>query len=279
MASESCVRIGAVSYLNAKPLIYTLPQNNPNIQLSTAVPSRLADQLKAGQLDVALIPAIECFRHSGYRIIKNISISSHGAVRSVKLFSKTHIHNIQRVALDISSRTSRALVKILLAEKYGLRPQYTEIRITNYELRITNKRQEHAGDLLSMGQADAVLLIGDAAMQQSEKGLYILDLGAEWQAMTNRPFVYALWVARENVILSNIPQRLQQAKKEGMKLIPEIASIEAPKLNLPESFCREYLTQNIGYDLDDAELDGLRLFYNYAVKFGLAEPGIEIVFA
>jgi chorismate dehydratase len=261
MIHKNRIKIGAVPYLNAKPLIYTLPKDDPNFQLSTAVPSLLADQLQAGQLDVALIPSIEYLRpnfsfllerekKSLNRIIPDISISSHGPVRSVKLFSKVPIEKVRRVALDTSSRTSRALLKILLAKKYGLNPEYT-----SYDHRSPIRNTD----------ADAVLLIGDAAMQQSDENWYTLDLGEEWHSMTGTPFVYALWVAKGNVILDNILPKLQQAKQEGLQLIPEIAQIEALKLNLPESLCREYLTQNIGYDLNEPELTGLRLFYNYAV--------------
>lgn len=264
MVHKNRIKIGAVSYLNAKPLIYTLPKNDPNIQLSTAVPSLLADQLQAGRLDVALIPSIEYLRDKNYRIIPNISISSHGTVRSVKLFSKAPIEKVQRVALDTSSRTSRALLKILLAEKYGLNPEYT-----SYAHRFPIQDTD----------ADAVLLIGDAAMQQSDEGWYTLDLGEEWYLMTGMPFVYALWVTKENTVLDYIIQKLQQAKQEGLQLIPVIVQVESLKLNLPESLCREYLTQNIRYDLNEAELVGLRLFYDYAVKLGLAKFGFEIVFA
>jgi len=271
MARKNRIKIGAVSYLNAKPLIYTLPKACPrakrrddsNLQLSTAVPSQLADQLQAGHLDVALIPSIEYLRGKNYRIIPNISISSHGEVRSVKLFSKVPIEKLQRIALDTSSRTSRALLKILLAEKYGLKPEYTSY---------AHRSPIHDTD------ADAVLLIGDTAMQQSDEDWYTLDLGEEWYSMTGMPFVYALWVAKGNVVLDDIPQILQRAKQEGMQLISEIAQIEAPKLNLPESLCREYLTQNIGYDLNEAELLGLRMFYDYAVKLGLTKFEIEIAF-
>jgi chorismate dehydratase len=115
-------------------------------------------------------------------------------------------------------------------------------------------------------------------MQQLDEDWYTIDLGEEWHSMTGTPFVYALWVTRENAVFDNIPAILQQAKQEGLKLIPEIVRIEAPKLNLPASLCREYLTQNIGYDLDEPELAGLRLFYNYAVKLGLAKSKIEIKF-
>ena len=271
MAHKNRIKIGAVPYLNAKPLIYTLPKacprakrrDDPNFQLSTAVPSQLADQLQSGHLDVALIPSIEYLRSQNYRMIPNISISSYGEVRSVKLFSKIPIEKLRRVALDTSSRTSRALLKILLAEKYGLNPEYTSY---------AHRSPIHDTD------ADAVLLIGDAAMQQSDEDWYTLDLGEEWYSMTGMPFVYALWVAKGNVVLDDIPQILQQAKQEGLQRIPEIVQLEAPKLNLPESLCQEYLTHNIGYDLNEAELVGLRMFYDYAVKLGLAKSEIEIAF-
>ena len=263
MIHKNRIKIGAVPYLNAKPLIYTLPKDNPNLQLSTAVPSLLADQLQSGHLDFALIPSIEYLRGKNYRVIPNISISSHDAVRSVKLFGKVPIEKVRRVALDTSSRTSRALLKILLAETYGLNPEYT-----SYD----HRSPIHDTD------ADAVLLIGDAAMQQSDENWHILDLGEEWYSMTGLSFVYALWVTKENTILGNIPQILQQAKQNGLQIIPEIAQAESAKLNLPELLCREYLTKNIGYDLNATELAGLRLFYNYAVKLGLAKPEIEIAF-
>jgi len=260
------VKIGAVSYLNAKPLIYTLPRIDTEIQLSIDIPSRLADQLKSEELDVALIPSIEYFRNPGYRIIPDISISSHGEVKSVKLFSRKPIEKIRRVALDTSSRTSKALLKILLKEQYELTPEYIPY--------IPRKSMKCKNSVF----ADATLLIGDAAMQQLTEGLYTLDLGACWLNFTRMPFVYACWVVRQNVELRNIPQRLLQAKREGLKHISEIAQQEAPKLGLPEEVCSDYLTHNIQYELGKAELEGLRLFYQYAVRLDLAEPGRKIVF-
>ena len=129
------LRIGAISFLNSKPLIYSLlhsPSFNEEFEFSIDVPSRLADQLKAGNLDVGLISVIEFFRASGednpdsYRIIPDISISSRGAVRSILLLSRVPIPRIQSVGLDTNSRTSRALVRILLAEKYGLQPEFSD---------------------------------------------------------------------------------------------------------------------------------------------------------
>lgn len=264
MAQKSRVRVGAVSYLNTKPLIYPLLNNSQNltneeIELFLNYPSRLADDLKTGNLDVALIPIIEYFRSPGYRIVPNISISSRGSVRSILFFTHVPIASIRRVALDTSSRSSRALVQIWLAEKYHLRPEFTSCLPTI--------------DPRSV-DADAVLLIGDAAMRWRYPANTALDLGAEWQEFVGLPSVYACWVAREGVNLRNVPQILQRAKQLGIDQIPEIARVEAQKLGFPEDMCRDYLTNDIFYDLGDLEIAGMMKFYELAVKYGLAMPDI-----
>ena len=264
MAKKSRVRVGAVSYLNTKPLIYPLLNKrlnltNGEIDLFLDYPSRLADDLKTGNLDVALIPIIEYFRSPGYRIVPNISISSRGPVRSIQLFTHVPIASIRNVAFDTSSRTSRALVQIWLAEKYQLHPEFTSC--------------PPSIDPQSV-DADAVLLIGDAAMGLSCTANSALDLGAEWQEFVGLPFVYACWVAREDVNLRNVPKILQCAKKLGINQIPKIAHTEAQKIGLPEDACKDYLTNHIFYDLGAAEIAGMMKFYELALKYELAVPGI-----
>lgn len=263
MAQKGGVKVGAVSYLNTKPLIYPLLNNrliqaDEEINLCLDYPSRLADDLKIGNLDVALIPIIEYFRNPGYGIIPHISISSRGPVRSIQLFTNVPIESVRRVATDTSSRSSRAMVQILLAEKYHLHPEFTP-----------------CSPSIDPGSvdADAVLLIGDAAMAWSCRADSALDLGAEWQELVGLPFVYACWAARENVNLRSVPQILQCAKQLGIDKIPEIAHIEAQKLGLPEDTCHDYLTNHIFYDLRDVEIAGMMAFYELAVKYGLAAPG------
>ncbi|HMC65139.1 MAG TPA: MqnA/MqnD/SBP family protein, partial [Gemmataceae bacterium] len=117
---EAPIRIGAVEYLNTKPLICDLETLAPNIELILEVPSRLADLLADGQLDVALIPAIEYFRAGSYTVVPDISIASRGPVLSVTLFSRLPWAGIRRVALDEGSRTSATLCQILLQRKYGI---------------------------------------------------------------------------------------------------------------------------------------------------------------
>jgi chorismate dehydratase len=269
MVQKSCVKVGAVSYLNTKPLIYALLDNPQfpgieEIELSLEVPSRLADRLKNGEFDVGLIPIIEYFRADvQYQIIPHISISSRGAVRSIQLLSHVPIPSIRRVALDRSSRSSRALVQILLAEQYHLFPEFTSC--------------PPSIDPQSV-DADAVLLIGDAALRQLGSTDYALDLGAEWDALTGTPFVYACWTARGDVDLRNAPQTLQRTKEFGVDRIPEIARIEARKLGFPETLCWDYLSKHIFYELGELEIAGLMKFYELAVKYELARPGVMLKF-
>src|ERR1700687_3473351 len=120
---DNPIRIGAVHYLNTKPLICDLDVLAPDAELVLDVPSRLADLLAAGELDVALIPVIEYFRAGSYSIVPGISIASRGPVLSVTLFSRVPWEGIRRVALDEGSRTSAALAQIVLRKRHGVRPE------------------------------------------------------------------------------------------------------------------------------------------------------------
>ena len=269
MAPKSRVKVGAVSFLNTKPLIYPLLEDlqfpgSEAIKLNLAVPSRLAIELKDGNLDVGLIPIIEYFRtDSEYRIVRGISICSRGPVLSIQLLSHVPISDIRRVALDTNSRSSRALVQIILAEKYNLHPEFRSCS-PNIDLQSAD--------------TDAVLLIGDAALRRLGATDYALDLGAAWSTLTGLPFVYACWVARADVELGEVPQTLLNAKVCGINKIPEIVQIESQKLGFPETLCRDYLTKHIFYELGDAEIAGLKKFYALAVKHDLAQPDVKLRF-
>ena len=269
MAQKSRVKVGAVSFLNTKPLIYPLLQDpqfpgSEAIELSLAVPSRLAIELKTGDLDVGLIPIVEYFRtDSEYRIIQDISICSWGPVLSIQLISRVPIPTIRSVALDTSSRSSRALVRIVLAEKYNLHPEF-------HSCPPTTDPQE--------ADTDAVLLIGDAALKRLGATDYTLDLGREWTTLTGLPFVYACWVARGDVELGQVPQTLLNAKEDGTNRIPEIVRIESQRLGFPENLCQDYLTKHIFYELGDPEIAGLKKFYELAVKHDLAQPDVKLIF-
>ena len=265
------LRVGAISFLNSKPLIYSIlhsPSFNEEFELSIDVPSRLADELKAGNIDVGLISVIEYFRASGgdnpysYRIIPDISISSRGAVRSILLLSRVPISQIESVGLDTNSRTSRALVRILLAEKYGLQPVFSD--------------SPPSIELQTAG-TDAILRIGDAALRQLDSAPYSVDLGAEWHELTGLPFVYACWVARGDIDIRKVTRVLQKAKENSMKQIPEIARVEAESLGFSETLCLDYLTNCIFYDLGNSEIAGMLRFYQLAQKHNLAPPGVQVI--
>src|SRR3989442_8088958 len=127
MVMDTPIRIGAVNYLNTKPLICDLEQLAPDAELVLEVPSKLADMLADGQLDVALIPVIEYFRAGTYSIVPDISIASRGPVLSVTLFSRAPWAGIRKVALDVGSRTSAALTQVLLRKRYGVNPEVVSL--------------------------------------------------------------------------------------------------------------------------------------------------------
>lgn len=257
-------RIGAVSYLNTKPLICDLAELLPDAEVVLATPSTLADQLAQNRLDVALIPAIEYFRGPPYTIIPDIAIASRGPVLSVTLFSRCPPDAIRTMALDTGSRTSAALVQILLQKRYQARPQLRPLA-----------PEENPEQV----DADAVLLIGDRAMQACLPGFRLaLDLGQEWFDWTGLPFVYAFWAARSGARLEKTAWALAEAKKRGCARAGAIAQEEAPRLGLDAGLCRRYLANILHFDLGPKELAGLERFYELACELELAPKGRELEF-
>jgi chorismate dehydratase len=259
---EKSVRIGAVNYLNTKPLICDLEQLTPEAELILDLPSRLADRLATGSLDVALIPVIEYFRAGTYSVVPDIAIASRGPVLSVTLFSKVPWTDIRRVALDVGSRTSAALAQVLLRNRYGARPEAISLPI-----------DRAAEDV----DADAVLLIGDRAMHACLPGFpHAFDLGQEWADWTGLPFVYAVWAVRRGVDLGGVAEALKEAKRRGLSRVGPIARDEAPRLGLDAGYCRRYLTNIIHFDLGAREQAGLHHYYMLACEAGLARRGVNL---
>ena len=254
------LRVGAVNYLNSKPLVERLPEFAPGIALSFALPSRLADQLARGEIDVGLIPVVEYFRGDGYSFVPGIAIGSRGPVLSVTLFSRVPWPDIRSVSLDEGSRTSAALTQILLRKRYGVRPRVEPLPI-----------DAPADDLAT----DAVLLIGDRAMRACLPGYrYAYDLGREWAEWTGLPFVYALWAVRAGVDLGDAEAAFHRAKAAGLEAAGAIAQREAPGLGLDPGYCRRYLETVIHYDLGPRELAGMARFHDLAAELGLAPKGV-----
>lgn len=262
------LRVGAVSYLNTKPLIPFLTVLAPEIDLLLAVPSQLADDLAAERLDVALIPSIEFFRAKNYTILPDVSISSFGPVMSVKVCSWVPFADIKLLALDVGSRTSIALTNILLFHLFGVEPRTQPLAMNEDPLQC-----RHRG-------VDAVLVIGDRAMRVRDGAFpYTLDLGYEWSRWTGLPFVFAFWAVRPGVVIPPpIQQAFVRAKELGRPEIPGIAKREAMRLRLDETQCRYYLEHVIRHDFGPEELAGLTRFQALAVERGLAPQGVACVF-
>jgi chorismate dehydratase len=261
------IRVGAVSYLNAKPLYYGLEQYAPTVELSIDVPSRLAERLARGELDVALIPSVEYLRAVGlgYTIIPGFAIASRGPVRSVKLFSRVPWGRIERLALDAGSRTSQVLAQIWLDEHHGVRPRQVE------ELPLGVSALE--------SMADAVLVIGDRAMRVPHESFHdVVDLAEAWHTLTGLPFVFALWVARGGVELEGLPEALKASRAMGLAQAASLARLHGPRLGLDFPTCYDYLTRVLSYELGEAEIAGLRRFAAMAARLGLAPEGVSLVF-
>ena len=262
MTGEQKIRVGAVSYLNTKPLIYDFERFAPHAELILDYPSKLADALARGALDVALIPSIEFFQDPTYSIVSNACIGCRGPVLSVKLFSRVPAREIRSLALDEGSRTSAALTKILLKQRFGIEPTLQPLPL---------------GSTLAESDADAVLLIGDRAMH-SPPGRFeaVWDLGDEWCRWTGLPFVFAMWVARAGVDLCGVDAALEQARDAGVAHLPEIAQRESPPLGLTQPECLAYLRDNLYFYLGPKERSGLALFHELAQQMKLAPQGVDL---
>ncbi len=250
-------RLGAVPYLNTRPLVVALERDPAPFALSYSVPSGCARELAAGTIDAGIIPAIEYARSSRpYWIVPDIAIGSQGPVLTVRLFCRRPLPQVERIALDTSSRTSVALLSILLREKFALTPQLIEA----------------PPDLESMFEcADAALLIGDKVFSHLDRDVESLDLGREWTAMTGLPFVFAFWAGDQQALTPAEVQQLQRAKDQGVCQVPSIAAAYSRECGRSREFYAHYLTHHIRFDLDEAAQAGLRLFYQLAHRHGLID--------
>ncbi len=253
------MRVGAVNYLNTKPLVEDLDHLAADAQIVFDLPSRLADALAQRQLDVALVPCMELFEDPRYRVVSNACIACRGPVLSVRLFFRTPPSQVRTLALDEGSRTSAAMAQLLLKEQYGLEPGLVTLPI---------------GTGLDSSDADAVLLIGDRAIYENGEGFSeVWDLGDRWCRWTELPFVFALWVAHPDVDVSSIEGPLTEARDRGLANLAAIAAREAAHMHLPTELCLNYLRDNLHFTLGPRERQGLELFYQHTVDMELAPAG------
>jgi chorismate dehydratase len=277
------LRISGVQYLNTAPLVWGFTHGPlaGRYDLSFTLPSLCAAQLARGEADVAIIPAIECQRIPGLVVLPGMAIASKEAVRSLLIVSRMPIEQVRRLALDTSSRTTSAMVRMLAAgwwSRRGARIEFTRAEPDLPEMLAAN---------------DAALLIGDPALRLAELydagepllpgvpagRLHLVDVITEWRAWTGRPGVLALWAARRDAVTPELVADFEASKQYGLAHLPEIAANAAATLGLPQAHLERYLRENIDYNLDDENRSGLELYFEKAAQAGLIPMARPLEFA
>ena len=251
------VRIGAVGYLNARPLTWALDRDPDRWRVRYDVPSVCASLLHEGTVDLGLIPSIEYLQSDEYRFVPGVGIGSRGPVASVALYTRKALGDIRHIALDTSSRTSVTLIQVLCRYHFHIDPTFVP----------------HGPDLAAMTRmCDAGLLIGDPAFDADHGalGLQKVDLGQVWTEMTGLPFIYAAWTGRPAGIDDDVVRALQQAQEEGVAAREAIAAEYGAGDASRATRAAIYLRDNVKYGLGVEEARGLQTFLDYAADLNLA---------
>jgi len=247
------LRALGVEYLNARPLWESL-RDDPRIDLGLARPSELARAIAEHEADVGLLPVAAAATIGDLRLLRNMAIGARGKVRSVAIVADRPIHTLESIALDLSSRTSVVLARLLLARRkltprlYGADPQVA---------------------LAAVKEGTGALVIGDAALDVESLYPHRLDLAEDWLEWTGLPFVFAAWFARAGTMDAASEDIFRVAKQRGLARVDAIAHEHASRSGLDEASLRAYLTESIRFDLGDEELLGLERFWAEAAKAGL----------
>jgi chorismate dehydratase len=289
------LRISVVEFLNTAPLVWGFTEGPlaGKYDLSFSVPAACAEALRRGQADLGIIPAIEYQRMDGDMVaLPGMAIASKREVRSLLVVAKKPIELAKRIALDTSSRSTVALVRMLAAERWKISPEFVDAAPDASEMLRT---------------ADAALVIGDPALAISLKmdilagklpsgeqccqgdpddmpvpgfeTLFVYDVVHQWRQLTGKPSVLAIWVGRRDVVTPDLVADFLASKKYGQDHIPGIAEAASIKLDLPPGALERYLTENINFDLDDENLSGLQLYFDKAAAAGLIPPPRPVEFA
>lgn len=248
--------LGAVSYLNTKPLVEGLDRLEDQFELVYDLPSRLADRLRCGELSAALIPIVEAVGGE-YCIVSDACIACRGPVWSVKLFSRVPGEQIRTLALDEGSRTSRILSQLLLDRRWGIQPRTVPLGIR---------------DDWRQAAADAVLVIGDRCMDVDDQGFeFSWDLGDEWFRQTELPFVFAVWAAQPTGPLEELDQILTLSRDLGLANLDTICHRYHADYGLSVEACHRYLAEHLHFQLGSFEKMGAELFLRQSTERGLID--------
>jgi len=218
--------------------------------LTFRVPSECANEVASGAADIGIIPSVE-LNYRDYGRVSGLGIACRGAVRSILLVSSKPFSEIETLAGDTSSRTSIALARVVLAQRYGVQPRVIS----------------RPPDLVRMLEdANAGLVIGDPALHLDPGALgdHVLDLGAEWTTLTGLPMVFAIWAGRKETITQAVEAIFTASYQFGRDHLDDIIRVEAAQRGIRPELARDYLTRHIICELGAAEYQGLELFLEYA---------------
>lgn len=238
------IRVGIVNYLNTKPLLYGL-LNDPaltDMELSGDYPANVASQLAGGQLDLALVPVAALPLLPSYQLVGTHCIATERTIASVCLFSDVPLQQIDRIHLDYQSRSSVALLKILLREYWQLQPLLLSSESDDFIDRIKGN--------------DAALVIGDRALSLRGRHAYCYDMGEAWHAYAQLPFVFAVWASTRPLAVS-FTERFDAANSLGLQCLDKVIAPWQPSVSYD---LHTYYTQNISYRLDDRKRKAIDYF-------------------
>ncbi len=261
--------VGAVRFLNARPLIFGL-SGSERVRLTLDVPSALGEGLDAGRLDAAMVPVIDYQRAGGrWVVVPDGCIASDGETLTVRIFSRVPAERIERLAVDADSHTSIALARLVLTHMFGRSP-----RLEPEDMRVVLARPPD-------DRPESLLLIGDKVMSAGPNDPrspwpHQLDLGAAWRAWTGLPFVFAVWAARSDHDLGDLPGLLAQAKSAGLARREQIARDDGPALGWPVEAAVDYLTRKLQFELTPRYRAGLERFFDLAAQAGIIERAVPL---
>ena len=250
-------RVASVAFVNAKPLIHGLA-DAPGVALELDVPSGLLDRLRGGA-EAALLPTIDLQRLDDAEIVPAGGIGCDGATLTVRLFSREPFDRITTLACDPDSHTSVALARVVLARRYGVRPELTDLR-----------RAAPDGPRL---------LIGDKVVCEEPAGFaHQLDLGAAWKDLTGLPFVFAVWTTRRGTDLGDLPRRLVECRERGTRpgALAEIVRDHALPRGWPAGVAMRYFTEHLRFAVGPREVNAIRLFHRMAAEEGAIARAREV---
>ena len=262
--SASEYRLGVVSFLNSRPLIEGLQRAGAGVEIVFDVPSALPGLLDDDVVDAALVPVIDlAYPGRRWNIVSDACIGCDGETLTVRVFSRVRPEEIRQLHVDGDSHTSVVLASLIWRKMYG-----TRLLVTPYT------------DGVAEDDCEAILLIGDKVIDNRLVDLDIAtDLGGAWKSLTGMPFAFAVWAARRDRQLGELPQMLAQARDRGLANLTDIAENTAPGMGWPVELAKRYLTRRLVFSLGPRMRQGLDLFLEMASSEGFVPATPELVFA